>query len=86
MDCYLEEHLPKEHADPRASERVAKLSCPIFDRQICLWCCLHIHDVADPLQRNRAGIFHPGYAEKAPELSERDLDGIWETCSRCQHR
>ena len=86
MDCFLKKHLKEEHAnmrDPRHGN--ISMVCPIFDRQICMWCCLHVRDVANPLTRNHATDQHPNYAIKASELSERSLDSIWETCSSCHN-
>ena len=87
MDCYLEKHLKEEHAsikDPRYGNII--FGCPVFGgKQICMWCCLHIRDVANALTRNYATDHHPNYAVIAPEVSERSLDSIWETCARCHN-
>jgi len=86
MDCFLEKHLKEEHAamkNPKLGGIV--MTCPVLGCQICMWCCLHIRDVANPLSRNYATDHHPNYAIKVPELSERNLDSIWETCARCHN-
>ena len=86
MDCYLEKHLKEEHANmknPNLGNIV--VMCPVFERQICLWCCLHTQDVSNPLKREYATGRFPNYAIKAAELSLRDLDSVWESCSRCNN-
>lgn len=86
MDCYFKEELKEEHANIRLPGHATTIMmCPIYDRQICFWCCLHTRDVANPLKRNYATDHHPDYAIKSQEVSGRDLDSIWETCSRCHN-
>jgi hypothetical protein len=60
--------------------------CPVIGKQICMWCCLHISDIADPMKREKAYINHTKYAEIATKISGRDLDDIFRTCSRCRNR
>ena len=87
MSCALENHLVEEHANMR-DKRLGTIihTCPVVDRQICLWCCLHMYDAANPLSRNQASDRFPEFVSKTCELSGRDLDSIWETCSRCHVR
>lgn len=87
MDCYLKKHLKEEHENMRdASYGSIIFTCSVFEgSHICMWCCLHTRDVANPLTRNYAVDHHPDYAIKSPEISKRDLDSIWETCSRCHN-
>jgi len=86
MDCYLKKHLKEEHATMRNPmyESVV-FTCPVFERQICMWCCLHVRAVSNPMTKNYASDQHPNYAIKTPELSGRRLDSVWETCARCHN-
>lgn len=87
MNCYLKKHLKEEHASMKTPALGGNmLTCSVYGgNQICMWCCLHTRDVANSLTRNYATDHHPDYAIKAQEVSERDLDSIWETCSRCHN-
>ena len=86
MACYLEKHLKEEHANVRAANYRNIMTCAVFGGgQICMWCCLHTRDVANPLTRSYATAHHPNYAIKSPEISGRELDNIWETCARCHN-
>lgn len=86
MGCSLQNKLKKEHAsmvNPKLAEVI--FECPVVGKQICLWCCLHIADAADPLKRGYTLDMFPDMV-KVEEESGRDLDSIWETCSRCHVR
>jgi len=86
MDCYLKKELKEEHANMKNPKLESVVfMCPVLSRQICMWCCLHIRDVSNPMSRNYAIDHHPKYAIKAAELSGRSLDSIWETCARCHN-
>ena len=87
MDCSLHKEFKKEHAEmknPKFSGVI--LTCPVIGKQICLWCCLHIADAADPMRRNRTTDQFPNFVANLPKLADRELDSIWETCSRCHVR
>jgi len=87
MNCILKDKLPHEHAvaDTKdARYRGTFVNCPLFNsRQICLWCCLHICDIGEPLKRGDAGIAHPEFESIVPGESLRSWDEIWQVCSRC---
>lgn len=87
MACALEKILVEEHANMK-NQRFRNIvsMCPVVGRQICLWCCLHTHDVADPLSRNYASEMFPNLSIEISKISGRGLDSIWETCSVCQVR
>ena len=85
MNCILSETMPKEHAsitDRRYAEQF--INCPLFDgRQICYWCCLHIRDIAEPLNRGDYSLAQPEYEAGIPKETGRDWDEVWHTCSQC---
>ncbi len=84
MKCSLEEVLKEEHAkskDKRYTENIVG-RCPLLDKQICLWCCLHIEGIADPSRRMNQQ--ENGYYYTVPEITHRDWDEMWETCSTCK--
>uniref|UniRef100_A0A6M3K5R4 Uncharacterized protein n=1 Tax=viral metagenome TaxID=1070528 RepID=A0A6M3K5R4_9ZZZZ len=86
MDCSLKKLLPEYHENMKNPKLASVMStCPILGKQICLWCCLHICDVADPMKRNRALDNFPDLV-KVEEESGRAFDSMWETCSRCHVR
>jgi len=88
MNCVLKKTLKVEHdrmRDPRLGEIL--FQCPLIDKQICYWCCLHIYDAAQPVTRVSATDSNPAYAGKIISLSGReDLDAVWATCSKCGRR
>jgi len=62
------------------------MNCSLFNgKQICLWCCLHLVDLAAPTTRVYSEENHPEYGTVTRQL-ERDWDSIWETCSKCVNR
>lgn len=87
MKCVLEDKAPHEHEVARGKPvyyRETFIHCPLLNgRQICLWCCLHICDIATPLNRGDYQIAHPEYASLLPEECGRDWDEIWQVCSKC---
>jgi hypothetical protein len=87
MKCVLKDLTVNEHNNIR-DQRYADsfVNCPLFNgRQICYWCCLHIHDIAEPLMRVDRSILHPEYAE-INEEANRDWDEIWSICSKCSSK
>lgn len=85
MNCILEKLAVGEHSNI-SDKRYAQnfVNCPLFDgRQICFWCCLHIRDIAEPLRRGDYSLAHQEYEKLVPEMTGRDWDEIWHTCSRC---
>ena len=87
MSCRFEKELKEDHENMKNPVLGGMMmQCPIYDGQICYWCCLHVRDVANPLKRNYYTRIHPQYVEVAEKLSERNLDGVWETCSRCHNQ
>lgn len=85
IKCAVESTLQKEHdkmRDPKLKNVI--FTCPLYQKQICLWCCLHINAIANPLTRVTTGDKHPGYEKKVSEEIGRNWDNIWETCGRCQ--
>ena len=86
MNCALESYLEKEHEnmrEPRLGTII--VNCPIFGRQICYWCCLHVQDMSNPLTRPNAEVFNPRYKEVINKIRpDITLDGCWETCSSCR--
>ena len=87
INCILKPNLPEEHAVAETKDVRYKgtyMNCPLFNgRQICLWCCLHICDIGEPLKRGDSGIAHPEFEANIPALSGRNWDEIWQTCSQC---
>lgn len=84
MNCILEKKI-NEHGKVR-DVRYTKnfVNCPLFaGRQICYWCCLHIHDIAEPIRRGDYSVEHPEYESTIPKETSRDWDDIWSTCSKC---
>jgi hypothetical protein len=86
MDCSLSKTLKKYHEDMKNPKLAGVIHhCPVIGKQICLWCCLHIADAAEPMKRMHTLDIYPDMM-KVEEISGRDLDSIWETCSRCHVR
>jgi hypothetical protein len=87
MKCILEKQAKKEHAIAATKPENYHnrfVSCPLFaGRQICFWCCLHIRDIAEPLNRGDYSLAHPEYEALVPKETGRTWDEIWHTCSRC---
>ncbi len=86
MTCALKQDLQKEHETMKEGYGEKDLFCPMLSRQICLWCCLHIHQIADPQKRAVASENFPGYERVASEMARKSWDQIWEQCSRCNGR
>ncbi len=87
MKCSLEKHLKEEHQKEEAIKREAIfMNCPLFtDKQICLWCCLHIKDLAGP-DRNHYREVNSHYYDLVTSLVPCEWDNMWEVCSKCSHR
>jgi len=85
MKCVLKDLTEEEHSkitDKRYGEIF--MNCPLLDgKQICFWCCLHIRDIAEPLNRGDYSAAHPEYESLLPKLSMRDWDEICGVCSKC---
>lgn len=85
MDCSLLKLAPVEHGkikDVRYAQTF--LNCPLLDgKQLCLWCCLHIRDIAEPLNRGAYSEAHPEYEALLPKLSDKSWDEIVSVCSKC---
>ena len=82
--CALIKELKEEHAEIKVPQHgTMMVTCPLLSKQICLWCCLHISEVADPLKRTRAVNTHPRYAEVVTKLTGRTLESIAQTCNGC---
>jgi len=84
MNCSLKKLSHNNISKPQYAETFFK--CPIVDRQICLWCCLHIGELADPKTRLHASEFSTEYDEKIPKITTRDWDDMWVTCQKCRNR
>lgn len=86
MKCILSDVAVGEHKNAKDRRYVESfVDCPLFDgRQICYWCCLHIHDISEPLRRTDNIIAHPEYSS-VPSMCSRDWDEIWTVCSKCSH-
>jgi hypothetical protein len=83
--CSLINKLAKAHTiikDDRLGEIF--VSCPLNSKQICLWCCLHISNQANPMTRIMSAERNPSYVDFSVVV-ERDWDSIWETCSKCSN-
>jgi hypothetical protein len=86
MSCSLEQILKEEHESMKNPKFAGIIQdCPVLGKQICLWCCLHIADAADPMKRNRTLDLFPNLV-KIEEEAGRRFDSIWETCARCHVR
>ncbi len=88
MKCTLLGSVPKEHESMR-DEKYGEIfmHCSLFNnRQICLWCCLHIIDWANPMNRAVARESHLEYDKPVTTLAGREWDEIWETCSKCSNK
>lgn len=84
MECSLSKKLKSEHARKDEPRYSVFLNCPLINgKQICLWCCLHICDIAEPLGRGDSAALHPTYESVVAKETDRDWDEIWYTCSRC---
>jgi len=86
MGCSLEPMLKKAHAEmrnPKLGNII--LHCPVLNRQICLWCCLHLADAGDPKKREHMLNLYPELMD-VQKVSNRDFDSMFETCSRCRVR
>jgi hypothetical protein len=85
MKCILEKLAANEHkkiGDARYAESF--INCPLFGgRQICYWCCLHIHDIAEPLHRGDYSLAHPEYEAVVAKETGRDWNDVWSVCSKC---
>lgn len=85
MDCTLKKILRNEHEaikNPALGEMM--WTCPLMDRQICYWCCLHVYNCGQPSTRVMTSDKNPGYADSIAKIADRqDLDDVWETCSQC---
>jgi len=87
MECALKDRLKEEHAKMTKPAYAGVIfHCPVLGRQMCLWCCLHLSDLADPMKRSYAMTDFFRYADVAKELSGRDLDSIHQTCVHCRNR
>lgn len=84
MDCSLKEINHNNIPKPQYAETFFK--CPIIGKQICMWCCLHISEVADPKKRMSASDFSSSYYEEIPKIATRDWDDMWVTCQKCRNR
>ncbi len=85
MECILVNKAVGEHKNIK-DERYANkfLNCPLFSsRQICLWCCLHIRDIADPIRRGDYSLAHPEYESLIPAETTMDWDEVWSICGKC---
>ena len=86
MGCSLESTLKEAHASMR-NPKLGNIThhCPILDKQICLWCCLHIADAGDVKQREHMLNMYPELMD-VQKISHRDFDSMFQTCSRCRAR
>jgi hypothetical protein len=83
VKCNIDEFHTERAKPPHTT---TYLNCPLLGgRQICLWCCLHISDIANPLTRVWAGEKNQEYLDilklLPPERADWDL--MWSTCYRC---
>lgn len=85
MDCSLSKLAKTEHSNIKDIRYAQSfVNCPLVDgKQICFWCCLHIRDIAEPLNRGDYSIAHPEYEALLPKLSDKSWDEISFVCSRC---
>ena len=85
MNCSLHKRLKKEHENmTNARYGETEVYCPVMKETICLWCCLHISDIARPAVRTNVSDKFADYYHKIPTFSQRDWDNIWATCNSCQ--
>lgn len=87
--CVLHKKLKKEHDKiliDRPMFATNFVQCPLFwDRQLCLWCCLHIIDQAHPRQRQFASQLFPQYETLASKELSKSWDEVWSVCGSCKH-
>jgi len=53
-------------------------SCPLSGMNICLWCCLHVHDRANP--------WDPYNSDKYEMVAEElgmTWEEVWARCAHC---
>jgi hypothetical protein len=85
MTCILKNRTPDEHATAlktRPKILGTELPCPLYNgRTICLWCCLHIAGIAEPLNRGDNEIRHPEY--NIVMETGRSWDEITSLCTKC---
>jgi len=84
MDCSLK-NVVEHNKIPKVQYAETVFKCPVIDRQICMWCCLHISDVADPKTRNKTLDYSSPYYDSIPKLTSRDWNSIWVTCEKCRN-
>lgn len=87
MDCSLKKKFDHDNI-PKQQYADIMFKCPIIDKQICLWCCLHISEVADPKSRMIASesLNSVSYYENIPKQTLRDWDDMWVTCGKCRNK
>jgi len=87
MNCVLTKNLPQVHKDLKDDSKKRGLAesfvmCPLFnDRQICVWCCLHIVEQANP-NKQFAAELNPHY-EKLTDQIGKHWEEVWGTCGPC---
>ncbi len=80
MECLLKNKLKPEH-ELMQNKQLGGITfqCPLLNKQICLYCCLHISAIANPTTRNTARDFNPSYEN----LLGEDFQTMWDRCSSC---
>lgn len=85
-ECVISKILPKEHAKAEVKNPTLTnnmIVCPLFnDRQICMWCCVHIYDQADP-SKVFSSDFNPHYYDLISEVLKMSIEEVWRHCSGC---
>jgi len=88
MSCVLKKELKSQHdkiQDDRFSD--TQYECPVLTgKKICLWCCLHIEGVLNPISRANLEEKYRDYVDTISDMSGLNLDAAWEICSSCRNR
>ena len=86
MKCSLEKMLLRQHNHEEERKQMlggSFVKCPLLDKQICLWCCLHIKDQAAPMTKVNASERFKDYQSLSPETLRRTWDEVWSVCAVC---
>jgi hypothetical protein len=86
MACYLEKKVKRMHSKAPENFKGIIFQCPLIDRQICLWCCLHICELSDPMSRIGASDSMKEYYDLIPKLSDKSWEDTTSVCGRCKNR
>ena len=84
MNCKIKDINHTKVKDTRYIEHF--VTCPLIEKDICIWCCLHISDLANPRTREIADAAQTEYSDLITneQLSKFvDWDGVWTNCFKC---